>query len=318
MMQNQNRAPRVGLLAAFSMMLASAASAQTVAPCTTGCARLEIVDASAAKGGTAVVGVRFEQGANDSQTGGIDNVAALAFTLEAPGDGSGGLSLAQCAAGADPTLPAAVQPTAALAGYRLVLENYRCDEGRTHCLCPDSGSGITPDDFLNLVVYGPDPLPAPGSGTITVPALPSGTLFAIQFRVADSAIENQVIPLHVLNQVSDAEKGQFRAFLSLGDTQAVDQTCVPVAGTPPCTAANARSQVTVDDGQLTVLAGSACTGDCDASADVTVDEIITLVNIALGNQTLTNCTAGDANTDGQVTVDEIVAAVNNALNGCPG
>lgn len=60
-----------------------------------------------------------------------------------------------------------------------------------------------------------------------------------------------------------------------------------------------------------------CLGDCDGSDDVTVDEIITMVNIGLGSQSVSMCFAGDANTDGEVTVDEIVAAVNNALNGCP-
>jgi hypothetical protein len=51
---------------------------------------------------------------------------------------------------------------------------------------------------------------------------------------------------------------------------------------------------------------------------VTVDEILTMVNIALGNTSVTACDAGDANQDDQITVDEILTAVNNALDGCPG
>jgi hypothetical protein len=42
-----------------------------------------------------------------------------------------------------------------------------------------------------------------------------------------------------------------------------------------------------------------------------------MVNIALGNVSVTACEAGDANQDGQITVDEILMAVNNPLNGCP-
>jgi hypothetical protein len=49
---------------------------------------------------------------------------------------------------------------------------------------------------------------------------------------------------------------------------------------------------------------------------VTVDQILTMVNIALGSTPLLNCEAADANHDSQVTVDEILTAVNNALNGC--
>lgn len=59
-----------------------------------------------------------------------------------------------------------------------------------------------------------------------------------------------------------------------------------------------------------------CVGDCGVDRQVTVDEIITLANVALGNEQLSDCQAGDANGDGQITVDEILTAVNNALNGC--
>jgi hypothetical protein len=58
-----------------------------------------------------------------------------------------------------------------------------------------------------------------------------------------------------------------------------------------------------------------CVGDCDGNNQVTVDEIITMVNLALTGG-VTGCTAGDSNADGSITVDEIVTAVNNALLGC--
>jgi hypothetical protein len=52
---------------------------------------------------------------------------------------------------------------------------------------------------------------------------------------------------------------------------------------------------------------------------VTVDEILTIVNIALGNAPLLdNREAADANHDGNVTVDEILTAVDSAPNGCAG
>jgi CSLREA domain-containing protein len=59
-----------------------------------------------------------------------------------------------------------------------------------------------------------------------------------------------------------------------------------------------------------------CVGDCNGDGTVTVDDILTMVNITLGNTSVTTCEAGDANHDGQITVDEILTAVNNALNGC--
>jgi hypothetical protein len=88
---------------------------------------------------------------------------------------------------------------------------------------------------------------------------------------------------------------------------------VTPTGKPPATA-TATPSPTVSPTPTVVLV--TCVGDCDASGSVTVDEILTLVNIALGNAPVTTCEAGDANHDGHITVDEILTAVNNALNGC--
>jgi len=48
-----------------------------------------------------------------------------------------------------------------------------------------------------------------------------------------------------------------------------------------------------------------------------VVQLLTLVNIALGNQSVAHCPDGDANGDGQITIDELLTAVGNAFNGCP-
>lgn len=60
-----------------------------------------------------------------------------------------------------------------------------------------------------------------------------------------------------------------------------------------------------------------CTADCDGNGAVTVNEIVTVLNIGLGNRPLADCRAGDSSGDGLVTVDEIVAGLNFALVGCP-
>ncbi len=59
-----------------------------------------------------------------------------------------------------------------------------------------------------------------------------------------------------------------------------------------------------------------CVGDCNSSNEVTVDELLIMVNIALENLTVSSCSVGDASGDGQITIDEILTAVNNALTGC--
>lgn len=70
---------------------------------------------------------------------------------------------------------------------------------------------------------------------------------------------------------------------------------------------------------LIVGVGSAqaqCVGDCDNNGEVTVDEIVTMVNAALTGGD-GGCPSGDADDNGEITVDEIITAVDNALKGCP-
>ncbi|MBI4516957.1 MAG: hypothetical protein HY699_14195 [Deltaproteobacteria bacterium] len=59
-----------------------------------------------------------------------------------------------------------------------------------------------------------------------------------------------------------------------------------------------------------------CIGDCGDDGEVTVDELVKGVNIALGTAELSGCPGFDTDDDGEVTVDELVKAVNAALNGC--
>lgn len=63
--------------------------------------------------------------------------------------------------------------------------------------------------------------------------------------------------------------------------------------------------------------GPACAGDCDGDGSVAINELIALVNIALGGQPVTMCAAGDSNEDGQIAIGEIIGGVVNALGGCP-
>ncbi|MBI3785777.1 MAG: hypothetical protein HY270_20480 [Deltaproteobacteria bacterium] len=60
-----------------------------------------------------------------------------------------------------------------------------------------------------------------------------------------------------------------------------------------------------------------CGGDCNSDNEVTIDELITLVGIGLGNQNVNACRAGDTDRNDEITVDEIIKAVGYGLNGCP-
>ena len=59
-----------------------------------------------------------------------------------------------------------------------------------------------------------------------------------------------------------------------------------------------------------------CVGDCDSSGMVTVDDVVTMVNVALGTTAISKCEAGDPDHTGTILINTIVAGVNNALHGC--
>jgi len=103
---------------------------------------------------------------------------------------------------------------------------------------------------------------------------------------------------------------------SLGGTDAKTLTysvSAPATSTPTATDTGIASPTPTP---TTTVTPAPCTGDCNSDGVVTVDEILTMVNVAVGNSAISACPPGDSNHDGEITVDEILAAVPKALNGC--
>jgi hypothetical protein len=59
-----------------------------------------------------------------------------------------------------------------------------------------------------------------------------------------------------------------------------------------------------------------CLGDCSGNGTVTVDELVTMVRIALGFVDPSTCVAGDSDGNHIIAVNELVGAVARALNAC--
>lgn len=59
-----------------------------------------------------------------------------------------------------------------------------------------------------------------------------------------------------------------------------------------------------------------CVADCDEDRQVTVDEVVRAVNIALGHVELAICRPADRDGSGEVTVDELIEGVRRLLYGC--
>lgn len=73
-------------------------------------------------------------------------------------------------------------------------------------------------------------------------------------------------------------------------------------------------------GALTFAAGQAraqtCVGDCNSDGQVSINELIKGVNIALDRAPLSDCPVFDADGNGSVAVNELITAVQRALAGC--
>lgn len=265
------------------------------------CATVTVGSASTVPGGTALIPIRFTQGPADGEVGrGIDEIAAIAFTLGIPGTGAANPLTIDCEDANGDGLPDGVTVGEAIAdSFRVVVENFSCTN-RNRCLCP-ANVQQTRDDFINVAIYGPKDLPE--QGPVDIPVLPSDVLMTIALRVPLGAAGGE-IPLTLYAEYANPTKPPYGAYFSQGDRAAVDQT-----------AEQGRSKVRVVNGKITVT--SACVGDCTGDRNVTVDELVRGVNIALGSLSVTECSAFDRDGNGEVTVDELVAGVNNALSGCP-
>lgn len=84
----------------------------------------------------------------------------------------------------------------------------------------------------------------------------------------------------------------------------------------PCILPTATPAPTDTPTQVATPTVSGCAGDCDASGDVTVAELVRGVNILLGELRTNRCPAFDVNGNERVTVDELVRGVNALLRGC--
>jgi hypothetical protein len=121
--------------------------------------------------------------------------------------------------------------------------------------------------------------------------------------------------------------GPTQTIALLPDSPAIDAGDPGVCANPPVNGLDQRGYVRPGTGSTTCSIGAfeydspgppiGCIGDCDDNGQVTIDELIKMVNVALGDADVSECEAGDADGSGEVTVDELVRAVNAALGGCP-
>ena len=174
------------------------------------------------------------------------------------------------------------------------------------------GSGLGTEfrvDAGNSVYAGAGALAANPDGDFVVvwnePRSGDGYIYSVMARRigADGALADEIFDVGAgssadqsqANIAADADGGflvVWREEIDEGDI--LGQRIAPAEGTP----------------------GPTCEGDCDTNGLVSVAELITAVNIALGSADLSRCSSADANGNGAVSISELILAVNRALDGC--
>lgn len=109
-----------------------------------------------------------------------------------------------------------------------------------------------------------------------------------------------------------------REMTHAGQADAIPWPLIHIGDTVRCTVnpsdGNADGPTTM--AEAVVVDSFHCPGDCDEQGAVTVDEVVTLVDIALGSSMVTRCLAGEIDGDGEVRVDELLSSIGSALDGC--
>ncbi len=246
---------------------------------------------------TAYVGERVWNEANGASGGGASTLVVKPAYQAAPGVPADGFR-------DQPDVSLLASPSSP--GYVMVMEGSVAVVGGTSASAP-SWAGIAA--ILN------DVLGTSGPWNATLYALArqqyggDGPIVFHDITTGDNSFDR--VPGYVAAPGYDLASGLGSPDVAVL-AQALDTT-----GTAPTPTATPPPTLTPQPTQTPTARSVACVGDCSGAGDVTVDELITMVNIALGTGEILSCPVADHNFDGSVTIDEIVAAVANALNGCP-
>ncbi|HXQ24332.1 MAG TPA: matrixin family metalloprotease [Candidatus Acidoferrales bacterium] len=161
------------------------------------------------------------------------------------------------------------------------------------------GNGDSHTKVLNITVLGPI---ATATRTATLTLTPTPTATASVTPTATASPTATVTPTSTPSPTATASTTPTASPTATATATFTPTPSLTPSATIPPTA--------------TTTPTPPCPGDCDRSGEVTVNELLTMINIALNNASLASCSAGDVNHDGVITVDEILAAVNAALKGC--
>lgn len=101
-------------------------------------------------------------------------------------------------------------------------------------------------------------------------------------------------------------------------TRTGSATATLPGATPTLTRVPATATATLPAATPTRPQPGPCVADCNSDGKVSVDEVVTATQIALGLASPAACAAADLDENGRVTVNELLQAVQALLGGCEG
>ena len=123
-------------------------------------------------------------------------------------------------------------------------------------------------------------------------------------------------PVSGRDQRGFVRPGAGHTHCSIGAYEADSTPPAPTpAGPPTATPTPVTPTATPTTTSTATVTPVPCIGDCDNSGQVTIDELLTLVNIALGTAQPSACPEGIPS-GVKVDLPLILQVVNNILNGC--
>ena len=149
---------------------------------------------------------------------------------------------------------------------------------------------------------------------------PVNTPSALRYNRSDVGPKGR--PVEPYANVFNGDSMALMPFIIDWETHSTSGVFPPTAACPPTSTPAPCTPV------ATATPTPACVGDCGGIGEVSADDVITLVQLALGapvEQYADTCPQAYEDDDGTVTVngfpptiDNIIIAINYALNGCPG
>jgi hypothetical protein len=166
---------------------------------------------------------------------------------------------------------------------------------------PCAGVGPSPTPTTLLPTATPKPMPT-GSQTPTITPTRTAAPTSIATATLTAAINT-----HTPTPTSSAT--------ATPTTIATPTTTLTASNTPTASSTPPNTPTATGTPNASPTATPACVGDCGGSGVVNISDLITGVNIALGNLPVSACPAFE-NAQGKVDIAQLIKGVNNALEGC--